>query len=138
MLTETVRGEEWREVRLLGTGKAVPRGLLKHSPYLEHQEWRPTELPRLKEIRVPIVHPTKLHEAVDSLFQVLGKKLPPSQVLGHASLLIYKSNFGLVVYKHPRPGVIHIYNKRFGGRPNVLVTEPLHMEELRRADNEFI
>jgi len=138
MLVEVKRGEEWKEVRLLSSGVKQPLGLLKHSPYLEHQEWKPKALPPLRNQVVRFEHPTKLHESVDQLFQVLGKKLPVSKVLSSAALFIYKANFGLVVYKLPRPGVVHIYNKRFGGRPNVLVTEPLHQEDLHRADGEFV
>lgn len=113
--------------------------LLKHSPYLEHQEWKPQALPSYWGARSPKkTNESLLHQAVDDLYQVLARKMPSTRVLAVASLRIYREGFGLVVYKHPRPGVVHVYNKVFGSRPLVIVTDPLSLEELHSADGEFV
>jgi hypothetical protein len=58
--------------------------------------------------------------------------------VAEAALTLHRANFGLVVYKYPRPGVIHVFNKRFGSAPIALWEEPLPVEALQRAVNQFI
>lgn len=62
-----------------------------------------------------VSHPTKLHKAVDDLFSVLKSRAVKDERLVVATMVLHKANFGLLVYKHPRPGIIHVYNKKFGG-----------------------
>lgn len=108
----------------------------KGEPYVVH--CRSARHYRETRVISRVHHPTALHRAVNDLFKTLVRERVPDNSLVTASLAIHSSDFGLVVYKHPRPGLVHIYNKKFGGRPIVLAEEPLSVERIRSAAGEFV
>ncbi len=61
--------------------------------------------------------PTVEQHAVDTLFQVLRDKAVRGQDLAKATLVLHHHGFGMMVHKHPRPGIVHVFNKKFGDRP---------------------
>lgn len=88
---------------------------------------RSERTPIVEDPRTPIVKPTVAwnftgkhslpQQAVDTLFGVLAGQEPLSKRMGLALGILHHEGFGLVILKHPAPGVVHAFNKRFGDRP---------------------
>src|SRR5262245_59074113 len=68
--------------------------------------------------------------AVDDLFNVLKERRTLGNRLSNATLALHRAGFGLAVYKHPRPGVVHAWSKKFGNRPITLVEEEEDMVDV--------
>lgn len=73
---------------------------------------------------------------VDDLFTIVQLNKPNGVLIIHALQVLNKLNFGLVVHKTPRPGVIHIFNRKLQGQP--LKLSPLPLDLLLRANGEFV
>lgn len=112
MLTEITPGVEWRELQALGPCRTT-EALEPATPRRHYND---------RKVLSVIHHPSVLHKSVDDLYSTMKTKEAPHQKLVTAALTIHRANFGLLVYKHPRPGIVHIYNKLFGDRP-LAVTE---------------
>lgn len=118
ILTEVVPGSEWRALAALPEAPR-PRALLNRCVTIEALEGQiPSALPPL--CGTPCGephHPTTMHKAVNDLYTTLKERQVRDERLVVATLVLHRANFGLVVYKHPRPGIIHAYNKKFGDAP---------------------
>lgn len=125
MLTQTAH-EEWRVLQCLPP-LPKPFGLLCRCITTEALE--PTRNLRhyvtTSSVCGPIEHPSTLHKAVHDLYSTLTTRVVKDELLVLATVAIHRANFGLLVYKHPRPGIVHIYNKAFGERP---LAEPDHID----------
>lgn len=74
---------------------------------------------------------------VDDLFTLLRNRETDRVLLVHAVMVLRKLNYGLLIHKSPRPGVVHIYNKKFG-TDAPLKLEPLPVGMLMAATNQFV
>ena len=77
-----------------------------------------------------------LNLCVDDMFGLLKRKEGNSVLLVHAVQVLHKLGYGLVVHKTPRPGAIHVFNRKLAGQPLTLAPVPIWM--LTLADNKFV
>jgi|SRR5262245_27692613 len=87
----------------------------------------PYEIPPLERWQAQLTGvvqpPYTVCNAVDDLFSTLKERQVRGGRLVNATLALHRAGFGLCVYPHPRPGIVHAYNKRFGSRPLAIVEE---------------